>query len=242
VIILFVFITISIAQLRIKSIKKKERNKRQMLTTMNDLELQAFHYSMNPHFLFNSLNSIQQFITKYRDAVAVNFISEFSLLVRNNLEALRSGWISLDNEIEQLERYLSLESHRLNHALSYKIEVDPSIPLSQVEVPPLFIQPFIENSIWHGIAPKENKEGSFIRLQIEAENEECLRITIQDNGVGLNAQKNNKKPGHVSRGIELIRKRLELLSEKNQFEILETKDREGNPTGTLVSIIFHIVD
>lgn len=239
-VILFLSISILVlfAAIRIKKIKTTELAKRQALITINQLELQALHYSMNPHFLFNSLNSIQQFIGRHKDFEAVNFVSEFSLLIRNNMEAMRTKLAPLSQELEQVERYIQLETHRLERPLAYNIQIDPVVSTEDPPIPPLLIQPFVENAIWHGIAPKES--GGQIDISIDWRSKQVLEIKIQDNGIGLTKAKKNKIPHHHSIGLQLTEKRLNLLSSRNSIQVIEMYHSNGDVSGTLATIILHI--
>ena len=133
-----------------------------------ELEMQALRAQMNPHFIFNSLNSINWFIQQNNRAQASEYLTKFSKLVRLILQNSKASLIPLESELESLALYLELEAMRFDYHFSYKISVPPDMDISMLKVPPLIIQPYVENAIWHGLMHKEEKG----QLEIEVNEED----------------------------------------------------------------------
>lgn len=207
------------------------------------LEHQALYAMMNPHFTFNALQSIQYFIHRQDKKAANKFLSSFAKLVRKNLESTKVDFISLGEEIERLKLYLSLEKMRFPEKFDYKVNVAPDIELSETQLPPMLLQPFVENSIKHGIMPLD-KDG-MITIDIQPEGEDFLRIKIQDNGIGIEASKKskiNRPSDHVSKGMQITLDRLALFARMTgktySLDIRELMDPQGNVAGTEVEMMF----
>jgi len=184
-----------------------------------DTELKALRAQMNPHFIFNSLNSINDFIAKNNTKQANDYLVKFSKLTRAILENSDKKWIPLEEEIELSELYMQLESYRLKDKFSYSYTINDKIDKENTLIPPLILQPFIENSIWHGIAPL-NGDGS-IEIDIKEKNN-MLICTIDDNGVGRKAS-NNKVQPKESKGITITKSRLDILGKGSVDFIDKTK-------------------
>jgi len=177
------------------------------------LEQKSLNASMNRHFIFNSLNSIQYFINT-RDRLSANkYLTNFAKLIRKNLDSasVEDNMITLEEEVSRIELYLSLESMRFKDRFEYEI-TSSGIDLELYKIPSMILQPFIENSIIHGILPQEDIKG-FIEIYIE-KREEILEITIKDNGIGINQSISRKvydTGDHRSQGMEITSKRIELM-------------------------------
>jgi two-component sensor histidine kinase len=191
------------------------------------LEQQSLNASMNRHFIFNSLNSIQYFINTQDKYSANKYLTNFAKLIRKNLDSSseNNNHIFLNQEIERLELYLSLESMRFKDRFEYKINTG-DIDLESIEVPAMLFQPFVENSIIHGILPNENKKGLItINLTIVNENKiSKLLVSIEDNGVGIEKSLEKKADfggDHKSQGMEITQKRISLLNKlsRHDFEL-----------------------
>ena len=205
------------------------------------LEHQALYAMMNPHFTFNALQSIQYFIHRQDRISANKFLSSFAKLMRKNLESTQSEFISLNEEIERLKIYLSLEQMRFPEKFEYKVEVAEEVDPYDIQLPPMILQPFVENSIKHGIMPLE-AEGEIL-VDISKKDDDHLWIKIQDNGIGINESKRKKasRPSdHVSKGMQITMDRLALFAKmtgkKYSVDIGEIKDN-GKITGTLVKLL-----
>jgi len=224
---------------------KVEREKLEYKSRLLHLEQRSLNASMNRHFIFNSLNSIQYFINTQDKVAANRYLTNFAQLIRKNLDSSDEGnLVSLQQELERLELYLSLESMRFNQRFEYHIQCDEHIDTEVVIIPAMMIQPFLENSIIHGILPNEAQKGK-IELIIELD-KEVLTIRVKDNGVGIEhslSQKLESKGDHESKGTEITLKRIELLKKLTQkeFELIGPRQvfhTDGSIAGTEVLLKF----
>ena len=221
-----------VAAERLKSEKASAAHK------MAELELQSLRAQLNPHFMFNSLNAIQELILKEDNDNSHLYLSRFSDLLRMLLENANQPFVTLRKEINLLELYLSLENLRIPD-LKYSIEIDPSIDSNKITIPNMILQPYIENSIWHGLSHKKGERNLNIRVSRKNNNIVC---EVEDNGVGreMSAElKSLYRKEHRSRGMELLSKRFNLLSKEYGSEIRTTVEDlhdNGTATGTRVAI------
>lgn len=189
---------------------------------------------MNPHFIFNTLKSIQSFILKSDVKNSNIYLVKFSKLIRKILENSQTELISLKDELEALQLYMEIENLRLNNKFDFQVDVDENIDGYDTKIPSLLFQPFVENSIWHGISPKQGK--GEINISVRLSNK-SLKCTIVDNGVGRSGQKPNNG-NHKSLGSSITDKRIRLLNSLYSSNILpvitDLKDSEGQPTGTKI--------
>jgi len=210
------------------------------LTLQRDLaeyEQKALHLQMNPHFVFNCLGSISSFIVQNGTDSAIKYLSKFSKLMRLTLEYSKESLIPIDKEIESLQNYLELEQLRFNRMFEFSITKHPDIE-DDMAIPPLLLQPFVENAIIHGIVPKKEKGNIYVNFGLEGDKLVC---TVTDDGIGINRSrklKENSVTVHKSMALEITRKRLEVIqavtSRPAQVEIKETKNTEGFPSGTRI--------
>jgi ligand-binding sensor domain-containing protein/putative methionine-R-sulfoxide reductase with GAF domain/anti-sigma regulatory factor (Ser/Thr protein kinase) len=232
----------TIAALCANQIQKTKAEEERQKATIELLEnkqkatesrLQSLRLQMNPHFLFNALNSIQQMILANEEIVATKYLSRFSKLLRAVLIHSDKETISLKEEIDILKMYVELESVRFREAFSYTITCDENLETEEIKIPTLLVQPFVENAIWHGLMHKEGNR----RLQISfSEKDDFLQCIIEDNGVGRkkareisNISGQDKK--HTSRGIAVSEERLKTLKNSSgQFGSIQINDLEG-PSG-----------
>tara|TARA_R110000850_G_scaffold150497_1_gene273289 strand:+ start:208100 stop:209926 length:1827 start_codon:yes stop_codon:yes gene_type:complete len=204
--------------------------------------IKALRAQMNPHFIFNSLSSIQHLILKSDTPAALKYLSKFSQLMRSTLENSIEKNVILAEEIKLLETYLDLESLRFDDTFSYEIIVEKHLNTQLLEVPLLIIQPFVENAILHGLLPK--KEGEKKVTITFSEDEHHITVTIEDTGIGRKASQSiyesTAKLKKVSRGIELTEKRIQVLKtqthRKKAYTIEDLTDASGNPSGTRVIV------
>lgn len=200
-----------------------------------ELEQKAFSNMLNPHFLNNALNSIQAFVTSNDQRKTLSYISKFARLMRGTLELLANSTVTVGSELGNIRLYLEFEKLRFGDKLFYTIDVDTSINQSLLKIPSMIIQPFVENSIWHGILPKG--EPGTISISIIRQ-EKQLIIRIEDDGIGLRrslASKGNAR--RKSMGLTIIEKRLKLFDEKYyQFNIYDRADVYPGSNGTVVEI------
>ena len=210
---------------RINSIN--ERN--EIEQEINQLERSALQAQMNPHFIFNSLNSIQSFIMSNEKENAMVYLARFARLVRQNLRASSDSCVALDIEIAMLTNYMELEKMRFHKSFDYKISIEENIEAQEVIIPPLIIQPYVENAILHGM--RQKKGDGLIELNF-AQSEDLLHIQIKDNGPGIDTHKEKKATGSL--GMSITQKRLAHLSKLsgNNFHI----DTNSNSQGTTITI------
>lgn len=232
---LFVLLLSGIAFLIYNRIQLKKT-----LTLQKELaeyEQKALHLQMNPHFVFNCLGSISSFIVQNGTDSAIKYLSKFSKLMRLTLEYSKESLIPIDKEIESLQNYLELEQLRFNNVFSFDISKSKDIE-DDMAIPPLLLQPFVENAIIHGLIPK--KENGQIHISFSIHNENLI-CTIQDNGIGIEKSKELKEhlvSIHKSMALDITKKRLEMMeastAQKANVEIKEIKNELGEIQGTKV--------
>ncbi len=237
-----------IRQLRLKyktilEQKEAEKLKVKYEKQLLELEARALRAQMNPHFIFNCMNSIKALVQQKEEDKAVTYLTTFSKLIRTIFQNSDKREITLFDEIETCKLYTQLESMRFGNKFSYHFNIDETIDLKSMQVPALIIQPFIENAIWHGIMPKE--EGGTLSVTI-LKNDDIISCIIDDDGVGREVSKQNKfKAGpseHQSKGVHLTQSRLDLdnaLNNRNaSVEIIDKVSAEGKPAGTKIVLKF----
>lgn len=207
------------------SIKKKNKK----------IALQSLRREMNPHFIFNSLNSVNQFIAQNNELEANKYLSSYSKLMRTMMENSNKDFVPLSTELLQLTEYLDLEYMRFKDKFSYEINVDDDLDTDAVVVPNMLIQPQLENAIWHGLRYTES--GGFLSLSITTEGK-MLSIKIEDNGIGLKKSKELKtvhQKSHNSRGLTNTYERISLLNNIYDTNIsIQFIDKEGDQSGVIV--------
>nr|WP_299486792.1 tetratricopeptide repeat protein [uncultured Allomuricauda sp.] len=220
----------------------QSKNEKRVLT----LEQNMLRSQMNPHFLFNSLNSIKLYIINNEQKNAVHYLNKFSKLVRKILEASTLKEISLAEELETVELYMNIENIRFSNEIDFKIVVDDNINVDNIKVPSLALQPFLENSLWHGLSPKDGQK--MIHLLVKKKNESHVSIEVVDNGVGRDAAQANKANRVLKRksvGIRITKERLANFSKdyQNNFDvdIVDLFDEHGSPRGTKVILDIPII-
>ncbi|MEZ4851912.1 MAG: two-component regulator propeller domain-containing protein [Bacteroidia bacterium] len=227
--------------------RKRAREERRIRDTAEKLQLehQALYAMMNPHFTFNALQSIQYFIHRQDKIAANKFLSSFAKLIRKNLESTKSDFITLAEEVERLNLYLSLEKMRFPEKFDYKVNVEPGLEVHDTLIPPMIFQPFVENSIKHGIMPLD--ANGVIEVNLSAEGEDHMKIVIKDNGIGIEAsrkQKADRPSDHVSKGMQITLDRLALFArmtgKKYDLKISEIKNAEGKVEGTMVEMVLPV--
>jgi len=238
---LFVFVIIW----RLKMNNKKVKSELALSERINELKHQALSAMMNPHFIFNALNSVQYLVNSQRNEEANDYIAIMAKLIRKNLDTAGNGFILLSEEINKLTLYLDLEKLRFQERFSYEIISGIDVDHLKIMIPNMIIQPFVENTLWHGIINSGNKgkitvSFSFEDVDIDSILCRSLIIKVTDNGIGINAAKKNKIDGHISKGIQIIEERLRLLSAKMQLPqpimLDDLSNRDNNSHGTEVII------
>jgi sensor histidine kinase YesM len=230
---------------RTRRIKKEEALKTRYNSMINELEMKALRAQMNPHFLFNSLNSIRYYVLQEEFENATGYITKFSKLLRLILHNSRQNQITLAEELEMVRIYIEFEQMRYDNSFEYEEVIDQKLNPAEILIQPMTIQPFLENAIWHGLMPKESDR----QLKLELTKDKgMLRITIEDNGVGREVSSRKRSNGELagtkSYGLQIIRERFEVLAnmrgKRSDFEIEDLKDSRNNPAGTRVSIYYEI--
>lgn len=235
-VILLVLLVYWAISYRFNQQKQKQEEKNRLTREIADLHIQSLQSQMNPHFVFNSLNSIQNFILLNKPDDAIKYLGTLGGIIRMNLEYISEEYISLSDEIRFLEKYLEIEKMRFKEILNATIK--NNVPDSnKTFLPPMLIQPLIENSIKHGI--RSVKYQGFIDIKFITEND-LLIVTVKDNGIGRDQSQKNRNQQHKSFGLNLIAERLIRLNQKNEtdkFQIHITDLFEANsPTGTKVKL------
>ena len=217
-------------------ITRQQKNKEQQRLLLKNkilmLEQRALQAMMNPHFVFNVMNSIQHYINTNDTSSANKILTGFARLIRKNMEICTKSSINLAEELSYLELYLSLEKKRFGEKFKYSVLVDPTIDLEETFLPSMLLQPYIENGIWHGIMPKE--DGGEIKVCIDQIDDDYLLIQIIDDGIGIH-NSFKKEQSHDSKGMALTQERVNLL---NQIEVnpIHIDIRQNGNSGTIVSI------
>jgi ligand-binding sensor domain-containing protein len=219
---------------RVQRIRQVAEERNKIERTIAELEMKTLRAQMNPHFIFNSLNSIQRYILSNRAIEASDYLARFSRMIRMVLENSIDSTTTLEQEKELLTNYLELEKLRTGNKFEFSVYMDPALSIHS-RIPSMLAQPYLENAIWHGITPLT--EPGFIRLQYQDAGTYCICI-IDDNGVGRKSGTEYRKAQHISRGLEITRQRLALLlnDRERAVEIIDKHNPDGSPAGTLVKI------
>lgn len=233
-------------QVRIRSIKQKKDNEQlKYKNRLRELEQQSLNASMNRHFIFNSLNSIQYFINSSDKLSANRYLSNFAKLIRKNLDSSTSNnfIVNLQEEIDRIKLYLTLEKMRFGDKFDYTIKVDENIDIEMTHVPSMILQPFVENSIIHGVLPLENGGLGKIDINIKLELDSII-FEVIDNGVGIDNSlglKDTFTGDHESKGMLITANRIELLRKINGKKLMiigpfQINNEKGKALGTKVII------
>ena len=217
---------------RLKETARMQHENTTLKQKSSELEMQVLRAQMNPHFIFNSLNSINRFILQNNKEQASEYLTKFSKLVRMILQNSQVSLITLESELEALSLYLEMEALRFNDHFSYKISVPKDLDIELLKVPPLIIQPYVENAIWHGLMHKEEKG----QLDIEiSQEDEHLYFKVTDNGIGRKraselASKSATK--HKSMGLRITAHRIAMMQNSGDDEAAVTFNDLVEPDGT----------
>ena len=241
----FVLVVLAVYYIRMYRLKEKERLKAALNKKVADIEQQALRAQMNPHFMFNSLNAIQKYILKNEPDCAQKYLTKFSRLMRMVLENSRNTAIPLSQEIDTLSLYMDMERMRFNEKFDYSFNIAPGIDTYAVQVPPMLIQPFIENAVRHGIRPLSRKGSIQVGFKM---NENTLLCSIEDDGIGISASKELKSRHHVeyqSRGMSLSLDWLKaigrLVDVNVSYDIEELYHDDRRVKGTRISLRIPLV-
>jgi tetratricopeptide (TPR) repeat protein len=230
---------IAIALLLLYTAFNQRKNVNQQKYANNQLALKSLRTQMNPHFIFNALNSVNSFIASNDERAANKYLSEFSQLMRSVLENSEEDFIPLSKEIELLQLYVKLEHFRFKDKFEYEFTVDESINTNNFVIPPMLLQPYVENAVWHGLRYKEEK--GKLEIEFKLLDPETVAITITDNGIGRKKSKelkteNQKKQN--SKGMGNIKKRISILNTMYKDKVDVTVENVfENDEGTRVRLI-----
>jgi tetratricopeptide (TPR) repeat protein len=228
----FVIVLIIVALIYIIRVSKQRRIANQQLA------LRSLRTQMNPHFIFNALNSVNSFISMSDERAANKFLTEFSTLMRTVMENSEHDFIPLNKELEILKIYLDLEHFRFQNKFDYTLHIDPDLDADDWVIPPMLIQPYIENAIWHGLRYKEQK--GVLEISILADNKQ-IKVIVKDDGIGRSKSqeiktKNQKKSN--STALKNIKQRVELFNSLHHIQVqVSIKDLNSDTSGTVVTLI-----
>jgi tetratricopeptide (TPR) repeat protein len=221
--------------------QRREKQEAEYQQRIAQTEISALRAQMNPHFIFNCLNSIQYYTARNEADRASEYLSKFSRLIRLVLENSRSEKVTLYNELETLRLYIEMEAMRFQQKVQSHIRVAPGLDIDSIQIPPLLIQPFVENAIWHGLMHKE--QGGTVTIDIQQPDETLLHIEVIDDGVGRQKAaefKSKSVTRQKSFGMKVTSERIELINQLYQtntrVEIIDLVNAKGQAIGTKVSI------
>lgn len=248
---------LAVQQQIVEELRKNEQLSKDLVKSdkrIAEEQMVALNAQMNPHFIFNCMNSIQKYILKNEKAQALTFLQKFSELMRSVLDNSAKPEIALDEEVSMLDKYIYLEQQRLDNRFDYRIDVSAGLQADFFVVPAMIIQPYVENAIWHGLMNLPDKENGnagmpaglnrrgLLELRFDKQ-DSFIRCVVTDNGVGrkLAARlESQKSPGRKSYGMQLSQKRLELLRKENahvpEIIIDDLEDSNKLPLGTRVTL------
>lgn len=236
-----VLVVVLVYRYRVNQVRQQERLKTQYEKQLADVEMSALRAQMNPHFIFNCLSSIENFIVRNDTVKASSYLNDFARLIRLILQNSRTKFIPLREELEALELYLQLESLRFTDKFEYRIIVAPEVNVNDLEVPPMIIQPYVENAIWHGLIPKKEPGEITINISIS---DGVLKCMIEDDGIGrersaeINSKRKHDKP--KSMGMSITSERIGILNRlyktNTTIDIIDKVDTDGSPAGTRVEL------
>ena len=208
------------------------------------LEYKALNALMNPHFIFNSLNNIQGLINKDEKRTANEYLVIFSDLIRQNMHNISKGFITLQQELNLIENYLTLEKLRFKELVNYKMQIEEDVETEDIMIPPLMVQPLVENAVKHGLLPRLSSE-SLVCIHV-FEKDNLLYIEITDNGIGLSQSLQSKNRLHESFGLVNLKKRTDHLKKIQQqdinIEVTEIRDETGHIKGTRALIVMQLIE
>lgn len=234
-----ILLVVLLVRWRLDYFRRREKERNDLQQRFAQMEMRALRSQMNPHFIFNAINSIQHYVLTNEKELANKYLVKFSQLMRNILDLSKQELISLKDELETVQIYLEIESLRFNKAFTFSLNVAEGISTGDIRLPPLLIQPFVENAIWHGLLLKEGNKNLTITV-FKKENE--LIIEIDDNGIGREASQkfSNKELRRRSFGMDITQDRLTVLDKvfgiSILFSVVDKKDASGAALGTTVFI------
>lgn len=209
-----------------------------------ELEQRLFRSQMNPHFIFNALGSIQSFMYKNEPRKAAEYLGLYSQLTRSVLQNSNNELITLEEELDTLRNYIEIEKMRLQSTFDYQIDISDEVELDFTYIPPIILQPFVENAIHHGLRNLSDVQG-FLEIKIWQKND-YLFVSISDNGPGIHHVKKEEKPiGHYSMGMKIFQQRMQLIKKKYKksiiFAVTDLSDEDSSKSGTKIKIGFPLI-
>ncbi|MBS1635013.1 MAG: histidine kinase [Bacteroidetes bacterium] len=228
-------------RMRLRQVKRKQKAEFEQQVEISKSELKALRAQMNPHFVFNSLNSIQHFIITSKSDEAIKYLSKFAKLMRTILNNSEKPTVTINEDLDSVKLYLELERMRFDNKFDYDIVIDPNIDPDFDEIPPMLMQPYLENAILHGVNPMEGK--GHIKIEILIRNN-YLHCIIADNGIGREKANEMKglTPGalHKSLGMKITKDRIRLLNTMQNsnlsVNVIDLYDSDKKPAGTRVEL------
>ena len=230
-----------------KSIQaKKKRTESAYKQKIAETQMQALQSQMNPHFIFNSLNSIENFMMQNEKRLASDYLNKFAMLIRSILDSSRNELLPLSKDMESIQLYIDLQLLRFNNKFTYEAIIDPLVQSGDYQVPSLIIQPYVENAIEHGLAQSERQD---LKLTVKVNLDgNFIHYTIEDNGIGwqkATAYNQKNKPHHKSFGLKITENRIQIFNgpvhSRDYIVITDLFDEAGNPSGTSVSIKIKVI-
>lgn len=231
----------AIFHLLLKRMRKKEEERARVRNLIAESQLSALQAQMNPHFVFNAINSIQYYILSRKEDEAYDYLTKFGKLIRMVLNQSRQKTITLQSELESIGLYIELEQLRFRNRFEYRLQVDKAVDITDTCIPVMLIQPYIENAIRHGFINAEEGRTCILSLDISLHGE-YLRVRVQDSGIGRKRAAQYRTEGqHASVGTLLTEERIGMISrmqgyERTRIEISDLYNKDGTPAGTLVEI------
>ena len=246
VFIIAALISFLVIRIRMKNLRNKAAIQRDFERQIARVKMNMLRAQMNPHFIFNSLNSINNFILKNDPQNASGYLTKFSRLMRMILDNSRNEWVTLENELNALDLYIQLEAIRFDNVFRYKLHIDKTINPAQVVIPPLIIQPYVENAIWHGLLYRETP-GGILNLEIKRVGD-TLEIIVEDNGVGREASAAMHSRSALKRkshGMKITGERLDIVNmtynANTSVAVSDLHDEINSATGTRVQITLNYI-
>jgi hypothetical protein len=241
--LLLVFLIIWLVRKRVKQLVRRQTERNLMELHSLEQEIKTLKAQMDPHFIFNSMNTILQFIITKQNDKAEIYLTKFSKLVRMLLESNTNEGISLADEMDILKKYLEIEALRFDQTIITVLEIEDGINAFDTHIPHMMIQPFVENAIWHGLRLKEGQRK--LTVKFEKKDEKSLFCSIEDNGIGRNNENNPIEKENRSLAINFIKQRLELMSRRYDgnysLNVIDKTDEKNTSLGTLVEITLPII-
>jgi sensor histidine kinase YesM len=232
------FATCTGVNIDVTDLIEKENFISQAKLQIEQLQLSALRSAMNPHFIFNALNSIQFFITQNQRENAIGYLSKFSRLIRGILDSTTAKKSTVASELELIKYYVEIEQLRFEHRFDFHLKVQHGLDTEMIELPALMLQPFVENAILHGLHTK--KDRGLLEIEV-TEAAEAYCITISDNGIGREAAMEIQRanfPDHKSKGLQLNAERVEIINHRRSIKVaVNDLKSNGKASGTRVQII-----